>query len=127
MFKITSLIFGAAAAKGVSKGKGTNYEYGILLQPVPILSWKNENGQGVSSGFKTPDNNDALKCTMDMLHSLDSIELPAFLEMDMQPSPDDIKELICVGFKVVAHIPTKYEEFQVLYNKKLDSVTDSKK
>ncbi|ABN61681.1 hypothetical protein [Shewanella baltica] len=117
MFKLKALIFGAAAAKGISK-VNKPYDYGILLQPVPIMTWKNENGEGKASGFKTPDNQDALQCTSDMLHSINQIELPAYLELEMVPHEYDIKTLVCVGFKMIAHVPTKYEQFESLYTHK---------
>jgi len=116
MFKAQHLIFGAAAAKGVGK-TGNPYDYGILLQPVPITTWKNEKGEGKASGYKTPEkSHDALTCTAEMLSLLDKVELPAYLEMDLVPHEDDIKTLVCVSFKVLAYLPTKYEQFQILYS-----------
>ncbi|NRA86931.1 MAG: hypothetical protein HRU28_05965 [Rhizobiales bacterium] len=125
MFKAIHLILGANAAEGKSKTTGKPYSYGRLYQPTSFFDWDNENGRGVSSGVKTPEDRDAMKCTAEMMDSLASVELPAFLELSLVPSEDDIKELICESFKVVSYIPIKHSEFEALYSKKPTSLSKS--
>lgn len=117
--KMIQYILGATAAEGISAKSGNPYKFGVLFQPVPIRTWNNENGKAVAAGVVTPEkNDDAVICTLEMMETLDSMKgsLPAFLELDMQPNPENFKELICVGFEVKAVVPTDYEEFTKIYH-----------
>lgn len=117
--KVIQLIAGAVAAKGKSKGSGREYEYGQLHHLVPFMTWENENGRAVASGFCTPQKGDTkhqpVECTMDMLELVKKLPLPAFLELEMAPSEDDFTKLVCVGITVKQSIPVKFAEFQSLY------------
>lgn len=117
--KVIQLIAGAVAAKGKSKGSGREYEYGQLHHLVPFMTWENENGKAVASGFCTPQKGDnkhqPVECTMDMLELVKKLPLPAFLELELAPSEEDFTKLVCVAIQVKQAIPVKYAEFQSLF------------
>lgn len=127
--KVIQLIAGAVAAKGKSKGSGREYEYGQLHHLVPFMTWENENGKAVASGFCTPQKGDTkhqpVECTMDMLELVKKLPLPAFLELELAPSEEDFTKLVCVGIQVKQAIPVKYGEFQALF-KPLSTTEQSK-
>lgn len=99
--KMIQFFLGFHQAQGRGKTSGRDYKFGNLYQAAPFFNWDNENGRSQSSGVTACKSEDAIECDDSLTEQLLAAPLPAFLEVELAPNPDNLKINHVVGFRVV--------------------------
>ncbi|WP_335901714.1 hypothetical protein [Shewanella algae] len=99
--KVTQFFLGFQQAQGRGKTSGREYKFGRLYQAVPFFNWENENGRSQSSGVTACPSENAIECDDKLTQQLLAAPLPAFLEVELAPNPENLKINHVIGFRVV--------------------------
>ena len=99
-------ITGFSHMKGISKNTGKPYEMARLYRLSPLMPWKNDNGEGRSAGFETNERK-VLEVDIkdgELVEKLLKIHFQhdraTWMEIDLEPNPDDPMRNIIVGAEV---------------------------